>query len=460
MKKVSNRASALLVLSALILFGLVLFAISEGKNGASWVTFPSNQHLYADGALSKGRVLDRTGLVLWDAGGGDPTYAKDKTIRKATLHAVGDASGNIATAAKVAFADKLTGYDFLNGVFSLRTGGNDLYLTLDAEVCKTALKALNGRSGAVGVSNYQTGEILCMVSSPTFDPQYPPEITAENADSGLYLNRVLSSSYTPGSVFKLVTAAAAIDCLPDIFDRTFTCSGSVVIGDGTVTCPLAHGTETFETALAESCNTAFAQLAAELGPDVLERYAQKAGFGSGVTVNGIETAAGRFDVTGASTLDLAWAGIGQYTDLANPCAFLAYVGAIANGGVPMQPRLVAKVTGSGELPLGWYFAHKGSRVLSAETAQKLSDMMRNNVTESYGANRFPGLELCAKSGTAQVGGDKSPNAWFAGFLRNEEAPLAFVVVVEEGSSGLGTAAPIANKVLQAAVKVLARSNDS
>lgn len=454
MKKVSNRASALLVLSGLILFGLVLFAFSEGKDGGSWVTFPSNQHLFTDGALSKGRVLDRTGMVLWDANDGEPVYAKDKTIRKATLHAVGDASGNIATSAKVAFADQLIGYDFLNGVFGLRAAGSNLYLTLDAQLCKTALQALNGRNGTVAVYNYKTGELLCMVSSPTFDPDNPPEITAENADSGLYLNRFLSSSYTPGSVFKLVTAAAAIDCIPDIFDRTFTCTGSVELGEGAVTCPSAHGTEDFETALAESCNTVFAQVAAELGPPVLQRYAEKAGFGSGVTVSGIQTASGRFDVTAASALNLAWAGIGQYTDLANPCAFLTYVGAIANGGVPVQPRLIEKVTGSAGLPSGLYFSHRNFRVLSANTAGKLADMMRNDVTESYGANNFPGLELCAKSGTAQVGGDKAPNAWFAGFLRNEDAPLAFVVVVEEGGSGLGTAAPIANQVLQSAVKAL------
>lgn len=454
MKKVASRTRAVLVLSGAILLGLAIFAFSLAVKGGSWVTFPSNRHLYSGGVLTEGRVLDRNGTVLWSAEDGKTTFHTNKTIRRATLHAVGDEAGNIATAAKVAFAGQLTGYDFLNGTFQWGGGGNDLYLTIDAQLCKTAYQALGSRSGAVGVYNYKTGEVLCMVSTPSFDPKNPPPITAANENSGMYLNRFLSASYTPGSVFKLVTAAAAIDCIPDIESRTFTCTGSLTIGGGTVTCPEAHGTLDFKTALADSCNTAFAQIAAELGPEVLAQYAQKAGCGSGVTANGIQTSAGNFDLTGASQTDIAWAGIGQYTDLVNPCTFLTYVGAIANGGVPVTPRLISKATTQSGFPAGLYFKHTGLRVLSEATASALGDMMRYDVTENYGADRFPGLELCAKSGTAEVGGDKGPNAWFVGFLRDEDAPLAFVVVVEDGGSGVGTAAPIANKVLQAAVKSL------
>jgi len=454
MKKIASRTVAALILSAVILAGLVLFMFSDAVRGDTWMAFPSNQHIYSGGVLTSGRILDRDGAVLYDTTDGTVKYNDDKTIRKATLHAVGDASGNIATSAKSAFTDKLVGYDLLNGIYNYGGSGNDLYLTIDADVCKAALKALGSRNGAVGVYNYKTGEIICMVSTPTFDPNNPPEITEENQSSGLYINRFLSSSFTPGSVFKLVAAAAAIDNIPDIFEKEFTCTGSVTIGEGTVTCPEVHGTLDFKSALAFSCNSAFAQIADELGPDILEAYAEKAGFNKGVTVNGIATGTGNFDLSKASDTDVAWSGIGQYTDLANPCAFMTYVGAIANGGVSVIPRLISKSETPSGIPTGLYFKHSGGRVLSADTAETLSDMMHDDVVKNYGESNFPGLDLCAKSGTAEVGGDSAPNAWFAGFIRNEDYPLAFVVLVENGGSGARVAGPIANAALQAAIKAM------
>ncbi len=90
-------------------------------------------------------------------------------------------------------------------------------------------------------------------------------------------------------------------------------------------------------------------------------------------------------------------------------------------------------------------------MLSEDAAAELAELMHNNVVTNYGEGNYPGLDLCAKSGTAEVGGDLEPNAWFVGFIRNEEYPLAFVVLVENGGSGSSVAGNIANKVLQAAV---------
>lgn len=105
------------------------------------------------------------------------------------------------------------------------------------------------------------------------------------------MNRVLSSTFTPGSVFKVVTTAAAIEQLPDIFERSFTCTGSVKIGGDTITCPHAHGTMDFYSAFANSCNCVYAQLAVELGGETLERYARSAGLLESHDVSGIPTAA-------------------------------------------------------------------------------------------------------------------------------------------------------------------------
>ncbi len=147
---------------------------------------------------------------------------------------------------------------------------------------------------------------------------------------------------------------------------------------------------------------------------------------------------------------MAWSGIGQYEDLVNPCAMMVFMGAIANDGVPVLPQIIAKVRTEGGFPLSFYLKKTGSRMLSDDTAAALADLMHNNVVTNYGEGNFPGLDLCAKSGTAEVGRDLDPNAWFVGFIRNEDAPLAFVVLVENGGSGSAVAED-ANAALQAAI---------
>ena len=453
MKKIEKRATLCLLLAAALALGSVVFVFRFFLNGGRWVSFAANRHLYnSSGQLSVGRVLDRDGDVLsWADEDGTRHWYDGATVRKATLHAVGDAQGKIGTGALVAFADRLSGYNPLTGAYSPLGAGNDLYLTLDARYNYIAYNALNGRKGAVGVYNYKTGEILCMVSTPTFDPANPPDIQeGDEQYDGVYINRFLSGTFVPGSVFKTVTLAAAIEHIPDLFDRTWTCTGSTQVGEGTVTCPSAHGELDIYGALASSCNGVFAQLAAELGPEVMTAYAEKAGLTSSYQVSGISTAKGRFDVTGATVNDQGWAGVGQYSDAVNPCALMVYMGAVANGGKAAVPQLVLRTENS----LGWslpYLKHSTGRLIEADTAELLADMMARNVTETYGASRFPNMDICAKSGTAEVGGGKAPNAWFAGFLRNEDAPYAFVVLVENGGSGADTAGSVAAQVLDAVV---------
>ena len=453
MKKIEKRALLCLLLAAALLLGSGLFVFRFVKNGGRWVSFAANRHLYnRQGQLSVGRVLDRDGDVLsWAVENGNRCYYDGESVRKATLHAVGDASGKIGTGALVAFADQLSGYNLLTGAYSLQGTGNDLYLTLDARYNYIAYNALGGQKGAVGVYNYKTGEVLCMVSTPTFDPANPPDIQeGDEQYDGVYINRFLSGTFVPGSVFKTVTLAAAIENIPDLFDRTWTCTGSAQVGEGTVTCPSAHGDMDIYGALASSCNGVFAQLAVELGPEVMTAYAEKAGLTSSYEVSGISTAKGRFDLTSATVNDQGWAGVGQYSDAVNPCALMVYMGAVANGGKAAVPQLVLRTENS----LGWsmpYLKHSTGRLIETDTAELLADMMARNVTETYGASRFPNMDICAKSGTAEVGGGKAPNAWFTGFLRGEDTPYAFVVLVENGGSGADVAGSVAAQVLDALV---------
>ena len=128
-------------------------------------------------------------------------------------------------------------------------------------------------------------------------------------------------------------------------------------------------------------------------------------------------------------------------------SLMIYMGAIAEGGKAAVPQLVLKTVTPLGFPSSFYFSHRTGKLIEADTAATLADMMARNVTETYGAGRFPNMDICAKSGTAEVGGGKAPNSWFTGFLRNEDAPYAFAVVVEEGGSGAQTAGSIAAAVL-------------
>ena len=337
--------------------------------------------------------------------------------------------------------------DFTQKVGTL-SGGHKVYLTIDADLSRTAWEALDGRKGVAAVYNYQTGDILCMVSNPSFDPADPPEISDGDSDyEGVYLNRLLSGLYTPGSVFKVVTTAAALEKLPGVEERTFTCDGSVTIGDQVITCPYAHGEMDLSDAFARSCNGVYAQLAVELGADVLQDYARQAGLLEGFSVSGIPTVSGLF--TAGSGGDLGWSGVGQYEDMVNPCAMLALMGSIASDDRAATPRLLYRETGVLGLPAAIPAKEKRAAVFTAETRQTLRDMMAHNVQETYGQSRFGDLAVCAKSGTAEVS-DGAPHAWFVGFVDDNTLPLAFVVVVEHGGSGSDVAGSVAAQLLEQA----------
>ena len=210
MKQVKQRTLLIYILLILFVAGRVLYPVRYVALGSRWASFPGNLSAYDSGIPVLGQILDRSGIVLYDAAQG--AYSDDDTLRRATLHAVGDREGNISTSALQSFQKQLTG---------TAGGGGRGYLTLDSRLQTAAYEALNGAKGTIGVYNYQTGEILCMVSSPSFDPADPPEIRdGDTQYDGVYLNRFLSSAFTPGSVFKVVTAAAALKKLGGAYGDT------------------------------------------------------------------------------------------------------------------------------------------------------------------------------------------------------------------------------------------------
>lgn len=452
MRNTTKRANILFALVAAFFGGLVFMAVSFALNADAWASSRLNEHIYKYRQLATaGTIFDRDNKVLAETKDGERVYAEDYTTRLATLHVVGDSQGYISTGVQTVFRPHLIGYNFVDGVYStVKKGkGNDLTLTIDSAVSAAAYNALNGNKGTIAVYNYKTGAVVCEVSSPSFDPENKPtDIDTDTSGKydGVYLNRFLSGVFTPGSTFKVVTAACAIENLPNVYKMTFNCTGKYKCGKNQyVICNGIHGKLSFERALNVSCNSAFAYLATKLGAEKMTATAKQLGFGSSVKVSGANTAKSYIDLSSTAKIDLGWAGIGQYTTLANPCHMLMLAGAIANGGQAVIPYVVETQTTL--LPKTGASVSK-SITLSAETAKKLKKLLRSNVENYYGDSSFPGLKMCGKTGSAEVEGKKS-HAWFYGFSSDSSFPYAIVVCLENGGIGYNDAIPAANKVLQA-----------
>lgn len=449
MNRIAGRSFFVWILVLAFVAGIAFFVTDYVLHAKDWAMYAGSQHVYNGTKLRSGVVTDRNNVLVLDFSDGWQ-YSSDELIRASMLHWIGDRAGNVRAPILDEYAEELVGYSGVGGLYSYGDTVGQLVLTLDADVQKAALEALNGRSGTVALYNYKTGELICAVSSPNFDPDEPPTIDPDEPGEydGVYVNRfVQSANYAPGSIFKIVTLAAALDAIPDIQERSFFCTAEYLTGDGDITCEYAHGEQTLQQAFANSCNCAFAQIAIELGADTLQRYIDQFGVLGSVTFDGITTAKGSVQLQGVTNENLAWTAIGQHKDRINPCGFLVFMGAIAGDGVAAQPYVVSEVL-VGEKTTYAAQTQLRDRALSTATAALVQKYMNGNVELKYGEENFPGLTVCAKSGTAEVGGGQKPHAMFAGFLQDDKHPYAFIITVENGGYGASTCIPILQAVLE------------
>ena len=437
-----------------LLGGLLFFLWEYATEAEDWVSFSGSPHLYNSSNIGCGTITDRSGNVLLDISQGR-TYSENGNTRKSTLHWLGDKNGFISASTVSTYAASMVGYDRVNGVYNASGEGGNARLTLSEKVQNAALEAMGNRKGTVGVYNYKTGEILCALTTPTYDPENVPDIANDTSGTydGVYLNRFLQSSYVPGSIFKIVTLSAALDCVPGIEDMTFTCRGKIEYGTEAVTCEKAHGTQSLKQAFANSCNCAFAQIAEKVGKNNMVKYVKQFQVTQKLSFDGSTTAAGNYDISNTAPVSFAWSCIGQHSDLVNPARYMTFMGAVAGRGVAAEPYLMAEVTNGGDTT---YEAKtkKTDRLMSEAVADTVAAYMRNNVKTVYGDGNFGGLPVCAKSGTSQLGGGQKSNAMFAGFVDSEQYPLAFIVVVENGGYGSHTCVPVISKVLSACKTVM------
>ncbi|MEE0945416.1 MAG: penicillin-binding transpeptidase domain-containing protein [Acutalibacteraceae bacterium] len=456
MNKRKIRKRSMYAVALLFVFLISLFVFRFFKNGENWAFYQTNPHIYKSGQLSNaGKITDRDDVLISDTQDSVRVYNENSDIRKATIHVAGDHEGFVSTGVTNSWRDKLVGYSVINGVYTQSGKGNDAELTISSQLSIAAMKALGDSAGCVGVCNYKTGEVLCMVSTPTYDimdiKQYEK---AKNGELGsVFVNRFISSSYTPGSTFKIVTAAAAIETLgQQAYSNTQLCNYGTVIEGETLSCMGKHKTVSLERAFSHSCNSFFSNTALSLGKSTMTRYAEMMGFNKTFYIDNIACAKSSYNVKDARNIDFGWSGIGQYTNLMNPVQYLCMVSAIANGGEYKEPYFVHCIRNSSG-KITYKAQPKTVRMISGETAEKLALLMDFAVSDNYGKATFGTLDVCGKTGTAEVG-DNKENSLFIGFCKDENLPLAFVVVAEGGGSGRKSAMSIANKTLQSAKKVL------
>ncbi|MBQ3988549.1 MAG: penicillin-binding protein [Ruminococcus sp.] len=461
MKRTLRRSTLILIFTIAFIVGIGFFVVELAVNAKDWVDQPYNAHISGSGGLEQaGKILDRNDAPLAQTIDGERVYHENESVRKALLHTVGDNSLNISTAVQSKYRSNLTGYSLIWGLNmpqSMRSS-RDIMLTVDAETCASAYNMLQTgfeepKRGACVIYNYKTGEVICSVSTPGYDPQDPPRITEENESlyDGVYLDNVLSSTFTPGSIFKIVTAAAAIENIPDIYERTWYCEGIENIGGHEVHCynETAHGEINIQEAMQHSCNIVFAKLAVELGSDKMNAMAEKMGINMSFEIDDVMTAKGHYNAPKNDENTLAWTGVGQgvgeYEDKVNPMQMAIICGAVANQGTAVNPSYIKSGTGDLLKEIGMK-PNKTYSLLSADTASQVGNIMP---TYSIG-----GLTVRAKTGTAEVGNDKQPNAWFVGYATDADCPLAFACVVQDSGMGGEYAIPVIEATLSTAAERL------
>lgn len=346
-----------------------------------------------------------------------------------------------------------------------QSAGANVHTTLNPAAQRAAVDALGDNRGAVVAMNYETGEILALVSTPTYDPNRLSTVDLSEAQTSWseLLNapdeplkgRATREIYPPGSTFKLVTAAAALEdgMVPDTVvnapDSLPLPNSSHSMGNST---DCGGSRVSIQQAMQTSCNTAFGNLGLELGGDKLRAMAEAFGFNQDPTVD-IAAAKSRFP-SETDQAQAALSAIGQYDVAASPLQMVQVVAAIANDGTMMRPHLVSTVTNRDLTVLSSASPEQLGRPVSESTAKLLQQMMVATVEDGTGRPaRISGVRIGGKTGTAQTAPDRPPYAWFVGYA--EDPKVAIVAFVEDAGvarddiSGGRLAAPIFRSVLEA-----------
>lgn len=319
-----------------------------------------------------------------------------------------------------------------------------LVTTIDANLQKKIEEILNDNdiSGAVVVLQVKTGQVLAMASTPVFDPNHLDSyLTSEN---GELINKAVQGLYPPGSVFKIVVAAAALESGSISMEDTFDCSGKVNINGVDLICeekPQGHGTLDLEQAFAKSCNCYFAQLGKKTGSENIIEMAQRMGLGKTTIAGFPDEEAGSFP----SESERAYSGlsnlsIGQGSLLVTPIQIAKMTNVIANKGIDHNLSVIMSQHNE---------ENEGQRVLTEATATEVGQMMERVLVDGTAAGSQTHVTAAGKTGSAEAGGDENEtvHGWFTGYFPAENPEYTVTVIAENGKTGSSSALPVFEEIV-------------
>ena len=344
-----------------------------------------------------------------------------------------------------------------NDLYNEKKQGDNLVSTLDAHLQQAAASALGNRNGAVVVMEVSTGRVLADVSSPGFDPNNIADEweTLRSDDNGILMNRALQGLYPPGSTFKIVTALAYLRQFGSFDSFSYTCTGEYTWAGHTIHCNnnARHGAETFDDAMANSCNCAFAYMAAELmDRGNFRKTADSLGFNQKPDLK-LPASASRFTLEASSPDALAMqTAIGQGNTLATPLQMCRVAQAVANDGVMMRPLFTESVVSASGAKIRTDNPKSEGSVMTSAEAAALRTLMEGVVSHgtASGLAKLP-FPVAGKTGTAQYGSASSgaAHAWFCGFSETGADDIAVCILIEDGGNATKAAVPAAKKIFEA-----------
>ncbi|MGW5674182.1 peptidoglycan D,D-transpeptidase FtsI family protein [Streptomyces sp. NPDC003860] len=460
---------------------------------ATWVQTYDAEAL-ADNDKNRRKVIDQYAQPLGDiVVAGTPVTGSTRTTGSDLAYKRTYTDGELYSAV-TGFSSQAYGSTQLEGIYSDVLDGTDdrlkdpvealtgkqlapgdVLTTIDPEVQRAAFEALGDIKGAAVAMEPSTGKILGLVSTPSYDPSTIAGTSdgkewqqlLDDPDKPM-VNRALRQPLAPGSTFKLVTAAAALEeGLYDSVDEKTDSPMPYVLPNSTHVLPndIAGAPcedASIRTALRWSCNNVFGKIAEDLGDDKLRAMAEKFGFNDEERDVPVRAYASVYPES-PDKPQTALTGIGQFEVTATPLQMAMVSSAIANDGVLMDPHMVKQVIDSAGTELQSYDGSPGKRIVSKETSEQLRSAMVTVVEDGTGSNaKVGGAEVGGKTGTAQQGVDNKgkPYAWFTSYAKDADSgkEVAVAVVIEDAGgprsevSGNGLAAPVAQKVMAAALK--------
>ncbi|NMN02623.1 peptidoglycan D,D-transpeptidase FtsI family protein [Bifidobacterium panos] len=448
----------------------------------------NSRALYHELGAQRGSILASDGTVLASSVPSNDAFNYQRTYADGALYAPVTGYFSISQRAdrgiESSYNSLLSGESeslFWQRLKSIASGSENKGATIETSIKPSlqsaAYQALGSRSGAVVAIEVKTGRILAMVSTPSYDPNELAthdsktlEQTYTNlveANPSPLLSNATSQLFPPGSTFKTVVAAAALETGKYQLDSQIPAGASYTL-PGTSTqltnsswqANGSNGTISFEDAIAYSSNTAFAQLGVSLGQDAIAQQATKLGFGSSITIDSsnssgtpMKATASRFP-TSMSDDKLALASIGQGDVVETPLQNAMIAAAIANDGQLMHPTLVDRVRASDLSVLSETKSSVMSTAFSADTANTLTEMMKAVVTKSSPSLAPNGISVAAKTGTAQIGmNNDAIDGWVMGFAPADDPQIAVSVLVHNITDyGITAAGPIFSSVIEEALK--------